>query len=244
MDQSMYREMEERRSIRDNSRNLKKYGSTSKRVIRNENLIKHIICKTDTLPGIALKYGTTTEQIRRINRLWASDSLFLRESLLVPAPVQINSASTSSSCSNNDGIAECNESDYCQDPSANTVSSDEDSSINNFLARMDSSIASVKKDIQKTQGNSAFSPEEELLFVQRRSGSRLRHSHPQPSPMHSSFSTASSSSSHLSSAAGPARSSSEDNVNDLPSAVVMTQGKKLKSSLQKLQQQQDEIFQL
>lgn len=59
MDQSMYREMEERRSIRDNSRNLKKYGSTSKHVVRNDNLVKHIICKTDTLPGIALKYGTT-----------------------------------------------------------------------------------------------------------------------------------------------------------------------------------------
>ncbi|KAG8041807.1 hypothetical protein G9C98_007111 [Cotesia typhae] len=210
MDQSMYREMEERRSIRDNSRNLKKYGSTSKHVVRNDNLVKHIICKTDTLPGIALKYGTTTEQIRRINRLWASDSLFLREYLLVPVPVQKNSASTSSSYINNDGIVESNESDNCQDPSANTL----------------------------------FSPEEELLFVQRRTGSRLRYSHPQPSPLHSSFSTASSSSSHLSSIAWPVRSSSEDNVHDLPSAVVMTQGKKLKSSLQKLQQQQDEIFQL
>ena len=26
-----------------------------------------------------------TEQIRRVNRLWASDSLFLREHLLIPA---------------------------------------------------------------------------------------------------------------------------------------------------------------
>lgn len=75
MDQSMYREMEERRSIRDNSRNLKKYGSTSKRVIRNENLIKHIICKTDTLPGIALKYGTTVRYSLLPNYYQVHDTL-------------------------------------------------------------------------------------------------------------------------------------------------------------------------
>lgn len=34
-----------------------------------------------------------TEQIRRINRLWASDSLFLREHLLIPINTDINSAS-------------------------------------------------------------------------------------------------------------------------------------------------------
>lgn len=59
MDQSSSREMEERRSIRDSSRKLKKYGSTSKHIIRNDCLIKHFVCKDDTLPGIALKYGIT-----------------------------------------------------------------------------------------------------------------------------------------------------------------------------------------
>ena len=43
-----------------------------------------------------------TEQIRRANRLWATDSLFLREYLLIPVPVdnplsmQSNDASTES----------------------------------------------------------------------------------------------------------------------------------------------------
>ncbi|XP_034936501.1 lysM and putative peptidoglycan-binding domain-containing protein 2 [Chelonus insularis] len=231
MDQSTYREMEERRSIRDISKNLKKYGSTSKHVIRNDNLIKHFVSKTDTLPGIALKYGTTTEQIRRINRLWASDSLFLREYLLVPV-INNSTATTSQQNNETDNSVEAN---TCSDPSASamSLSMNDDGSIDNFLARMDSSIATVKKDIQKTQGNSAFCRDDDI-FVQRRPKDRLRHSHPQSSPLFSS----------LSSHTGPVKSSSEDDVHDLPSAVVMTHGKKLKTSLQKLQQQQDEIFQL
>ncbi|KAK0178290.1 hypothetical protein PV328_002255 [Microctonus aethiopoides] len=234
MDQSAYREMEERRSIRDTCRKLKKYGSTSKHMIRNDNLIKHIISKTDTLAGIALKYEVTTEQIRRINRLWASDSIFLREYLMVPVP---KSSTVSSSNENNDRAASSStEIDNGQIPSATTVPSSmhDDSTIDNFLAKMDSSIATVKKEIQRAQGNSAFNAEDEL-YVQRRVGSsRLRHSHPQSS-LH-----AGESSYH----AGPVKSSSEDNVHDLPSAVVMTHGKKLRTSLQKLQQEQDEIFQL
>ncbi|KAH8344168.1 hypothetical protein KR084_006973, partial [Drosophila pseudotakahashii] len=75
----------EKQSIRDSGRTLKRYGSTCCNSLRNnETLIRHIVEKTDTLQGIALKYGCTTEQIRRANRLFASDSLFLRQFLLVP----------------------------------------------------------------------------------------------------------------------------------------------------------------
>ncbi|XP_030556277.1 suppressor of Mek1 isoform X1 [Drosophila novamexicana] len=75
----------EKQSIRDSSRTLKKYGSTCCNNLRNnEILIRHTVEKTDTLQGISLKYGATTEQIRRANRLFASDSLFLRQFLLVP----------------------------------------------------------------------------------------------------------------------------------------------------------------
>ncbi|KAH8407950.1 hypothetical protein KR222_004991, partial [Zaprionus bogoriensis] len=75
----------EKQSIRDSSRTLKKYGSTCCNSLRNnEILIRHTVEKTDTLQGISLKYGATTEQIRRANRLFASDSLFLRQFLLVP----------------------------------------------------------------------------------------------------------------------------------------------------------------
>lgn len=49
----------EKQSIRDSARSLKKYGSTCNHVRNNEILIKHEVEKTDTLQGIALKYGCT-----------------------------------------------------------------------------------------------------------------------------------------------------------------------------------------
>lgn len=50
--------MEERIAIRDWS--LKKnYGSTSNNVKRYESFIKHQVSESDTLQGLALKYGVT-----------------------------------------------------------------------------------------------------------------------------------------------------------------------------------------
>lgn len=50
----------EKQSIRDSSRTLKKYGSTCCNSLRNnEILIRHTVEKTDTLQGISLKYGAT-----------------------------------------------------------------------------------------------------------------------------------------------------------------------------------------
>lgn len=53
------REMEERRCITDTGKTLRKYGSTAKHMTKAESLIKHIVVSTDTLQGIALKYGVT-----------------------------------------------------------------------------------------------------------------------------------------------------------------------------------------
>ncbi|KAK6167889.1 hypothetical protein SNE40_021818 [Patella caerulea] len=46
--------------------------------------VKHVVCTGDTLMGIALKYHVTVEQIKRQNKLWTNDSLFLREHILIP----------------------------------------------------------------------------------------------------------------------------------------------------------------
>ncbi|XP_067617334.1 type-2 histone deacetylase 1 isoform X2 [Eurosta solidaginis] len=86
MDDTDYMMFNEKQSIRESARTLKKYGSTccNQNFRNNDTLIRHDVEKTDTLQGIALKYGCTTEQIRRANRLFASDSLFLKQFLLVP----------------------------------------------------------------------------------------------------------------------------------------------------------------
>ncbi|XP_054259174.1 lysM and putative peptidoglycan-binding domain-containing protein 2-like isoform X2 [Macrosteles quadrilineatus] len=138
--------MEEKISIRESAKSLKKYGSINYHQKRPEHYIKHTVSKTDTLQGIALKYGSTTEQIRRANRLWTNDSLFLRETLLVPvhsegasSPSEIvlgdSSLSSPSSISNNN----------------NSV--DSDSSYNDFLCKIDCSIANTRSQVMLAQGN-------------------------------------------------------------------------------------------
>ncbi|XP_068518946.1 lysM and putative peptidoglycan-binding domain-containing protein 1 [Anas acuta] len=47
---------------------------------------EHRLEPGDTLPGLALRYGVTPEQILRANRLYASDPIFLKPTLLIPAP--------------------------------------------------------------------------------------------------------------------------------------------------------------
>ncbi|OAD61333.1 LysM and putative peptidoglycan-binding domain-containing protein 1 [Eufriesea mexicana] len=219
--------MEERMCIRDTGKTLKKYGSTAKHVTRNEYLLKHTVSKTDTLQGIALKYGVTTEQIRRVNRLWASDSLFLREHLLIP----INPESPLS-LDNTEEI-EHNVVQNVSSPSSVTSSIDDDSSFNDFLAKMDSSIANAKREVKRTQGNSEFCTEDNDIYVQSHRTPKLRNSLPITSNTHI-----------IPSASETLRPSSSSDMHNFPTAVVMTQGRKVKTSLQRLQQQQDEIFQL
>lgn len=52
-------EFYEKLSIRDSVKSLKKYGSTSRHTKRDENFVKHTVTSTDTLQGLALKYGVT-----------------------------------------------------------------------------------------------------------------------------------------------------------------------------------------
>lgn len=53
----------EKHSIRESARSLKKYGSTCNHVRNELSLIRHELEKTDTLQGIALKYGCTVSWI-------------------------------------------------------------------------------------------------------------------------------------------------------------------------------------
>ncbi|XP_033624245.1 lysM and putative peptidoglycan-binding domain-containing protein 1-like isoform X1 [Asterias rubens] len=58
------------------------YGSTKKST--QDIFIKHIVTASDTLAGIALKYAVSVEQIKRANKLYTNDSIFLRSTLSIP----------------------------------------------------------------------------------------------------------------------------------------------------------------
>ncbi|CAI9575657.1 unnamed protein product [Staurois parvus] len=61
------------------------YGSTASVTTPwAERFIEHTVSPSDTLQGIALKYGVTMEQIKRANKLFSTDCIFLRKSLNIP----------------------------------------------------------------------------------------------------------------------------------------------------------------
>ncbi|CAM4577812.1 unnamed protein product [Leuciscus chuanchicus] len=61
------------------------YGSTaSVTAPLGETYIEHRVTDGDTLQGIALKYGVTMEQIKRVNKLFSNDCIFLRNTLNIP----------------------------------------------------------------------------------------------------------------------------------------------------------------
>ncbi|XP_056428296.1 lysM and putative peptidoglycan-binding domain-containing protein 2 [Hyla sarda] len=61
------------------------YGSTATVTAPwAERFIEHRLSPSDTLQGIALKYGVTMEQIKRANKLFSTDCIFLRKSLNIP----------------------------------------------------------------------------------------------------------------------------------------------------------------
>ncbi|OCH91699.1 hypothetical protein OBBRIDRAFT_834028 [Obba rivulosa] len=47
-------------------------------------VLVHEILPTDSLPGVALKYGIKLADLRKANQLWASDSIHLRKVLYIP----------------------------------------------------------------------------------------------------------------------------------------------------------------
>ncbi|XP_038239107.1 lysM and putative peptidoglycan-binding domain-containing protein 1 isoform X2 [Dermochelys coriacea] len=53
-----------------------------------ERRVEHRLEPGDTLQGLALKYGVTMEQIKRANRLYTSDSIFLKTTLHIPILVE------------------------------------------------------------------------------------------------------------------------------------------------------------
>ncbi|KLO09116.1 hypothetical protein SCHPADRAFT_1000490 [Schizopora paradoxa] len=68
------------RSRRSRSQN----GRTESTSVGDTPVIVHQVLRTDSLAGISLKYGISLADLRRVNRLWASDPIHLRSVLYIP----------------------------------------------------------------------------------------------------------------------------------------------------------------
>ncbi|EPQ57078.1 hypothetical protein GLOTRDRAFT_137501 [Gloeophyllum trabeum ATCC 11539] len=51
---------------------------------KKKRVVIHEVKSADTLAGVALKYGVSMAALRRVNHMWASDSIHLRRQLYIP----------------------------------------------------------------------------------------------------------------------------------------------------------------
>ncbi|GAA5952966.1 hypothetical protein JCM3765_003020 [Sporobolomyces pararoseus] len=51
---------------------------------KEREVVVHKVLKTDTIASVTLQYGITQQALRKANRLWATDPIHLRPTLLIP----------------------------------------------------------------------------------------------------------------------------------------------------------------
>ncbi|KAM8894406.1 LOW QUALITY PROTEIN: lysM and putative peptidoglycan-binding domain-containing protein 2 [Spinachia spinachia] len=87
---------------------IRSYGSTaSVTASLGEKYVEHRVTDSDTLQGIALKYGVTMEQIKRANKLFSNDCIFLKNSLNIPVASEKRYIFNGLSLESPDGDAAC-----------------------------------------------------------------------------------------------------------------------------------------
>uniref|UniRef100_UPI0037E772ED lysM and putative peptidoglycan-binding domain-containing protein 2 n=1 Tax=Semicossyphus pulcher TaxID=241346 RepID=UPI0037E772ED len=160
---------------------IRSYGSTaSVTASLGEKFIEHRVADSDTLQGIALKYGVTMEQVKRANKLFSNDCIFLKNSLNIPVVSEKRYIFNGLSLESPDGDAEaaCQEADspcvVTQDiegPSPPPSPPPEDSklpqpqpeelSAKDFLHRLDLQIKQSKQAARRLKEEEVRSSEED-----------------------------------------------------------------------------------
>ncbi|XP_034077134.1 lysM and putative peptidoglycan-binding domain-containing protein 2 [Gymnodraco acuticeps] len=157
---------------------IRSYGSTaSVTASLGEKYIEHRVTDSDTLQGIALRYGVTMEQIKRVNKLFSNDCIFLKNSLNIPVLSEkryiFNGLSLESP--DGDGEAACQGADkpsVVQDiegpspppsppPKNSKPSQPEELSAKDFLHRLDLQIKQSKQAAWKLKEEEVRSNEED-----------------------------------------------------------------------------------
>lgn len=195
------------------------------------------------------------EQIRRANRLFANDSLFLREFLMIPVhkdspfyPKDEDQrtsnhllAKRSNTIAGPSTSRQFSPSDSMDSLTSPTDEDEHRKYMEEFLDKIDSSIASSKKMVRDQQKNSDFitsSQSDDSLYSS--GNSFINHNYDLAHPSgSSSYQQYYQSMNHQS-----ARHSLGGMSADTTQLIVKTQGRHVRNSLQRLEKQQDEIFEL
>ncbi|KAK3551189.1 hypothetical protein QTP70_013858 [Hemibagrus guttatus] len=142
----------------------KSYGSLVNSSVSpvRQKTIQHKVQPGETLQGLSLKYGVSMEQIKRANRLYTNDSIFLKNVLSIPILTESQSFTNEEESSlqyqqvpveNGQTVSEC------QEVTADISPSD-------YLKRMDSLINQSKQAAIKTcqEGQKQFSSTGQDLY--------------------------------------------------------------------------------
>ncbi|CAM2099131.1 lysM and putative peptidoglycan-binding domain-containing protein 2 [Lepidochelys kempii] len=161
---------------------IRSYGSTaSVAAPLAERYLEHRLSAGDTLQGIALKYGVTMEQIKRANKLFTNDCIFLRETLNIPVisekPLLFNGLNSLESPENEiidislcgEGPMTVQEESSSSSPSPqepdNQPAAPEELSAKDFLHRLDLQIKLSKQAVRKLKDEDIREEDEESPYA-------------------------------------------------------------------------------
>ncbi|XP_072316752.1 lysM and putative peptidoglycan-binding domain-containing protein 1 [Eucyclogobius newberryi] len=111
------------------------YGSLVRSPVHHRR-VEHTLQPGETLQGLALKYGVTMEQIKRANRLYTNESIFLKKSLSIPVMAELDACAVSAEEEDGDGPATERQQDDCRDIT--------ELAPGDFLKRLDGLISQSK----------------------------------------------------------------------------------------------------
>ncbi|KAL5019581.1 hypothetical protein ScPMuIL_002473 [Solemya velum] len=157
----------ERQGLGQYVKSQTKYGTATRLLPKTSSFFKHKISENDTLIGISLRYSVTVEEIKRENKMWTNDSLFLREHLLIPLTQQ-NTGNIPDGCeivtnesaqkpNNGPSLIKAKSVDAVSEtvnPSEHILSSPMDDA-KDLLSKFDSSFEKLKSDVKKMEANSS-----------------------------------------------------------------------------------------
>ncbi|XP_024055553.1 lysM and putative peptidoglycan-binding domain-containing protein 2 isoform X1 [Terrapene carolina triunguis] len=161
---------------------IRSYGSTaSVAAPLAERYLEHRLSAGDTLQGIALKYGVTMEQIKRANKLFTNDCIFLRKTLNIPVisekPLLFNGLNSLESPENEiidislcgEGPMTVQEESSSSSPSPqepdNQPAAPEELSAKDFLHRLDLQIKLSKQAARKLKDEDIREEDEESPYA-------------------------------------------------------------------------------
>ena len=133
-------------------------------------LVAHTLTLSDTLQGLAIKYGVTIEQIRRVNKLWTNDNIHIFKTINIPVKLTYNDTlisndenSRTSRETKTNRTLEC-DSEESADSGVHEVNPGEISIDVEGHSSITSDCSRTKKDVSSNSGDSLNS------FLQRLDG--------------------------------------------------------------------------